>query len=399
MWLDDVQAVHQKLSPEQRLFFELGPDGYSGGVPVDVGADIDWPTVLALALQNRVEGILLAALTAEGLRGEVPPYVLSTLQRRAEISKARHGAVVDAFTELNTRVPALVRRLIIYRGLSFSTLYDDPMMRMVSDIDFVVLERDEGELRRALEAMGFELRPTFRGTTYVGAPRSRQIGCDYVTLDVHYEPLPRFQRSDLRSREEWLGRTRDFAVGEVHCQRFDPDLEVVTALVHLAEYASSWIHVCLEDDQRLIKYFDLELHCDAEPVDGLRAHRLACALGVEESFALGLAQFFAVRGALPRKLAACAPLLGALDECVQLLATPAGRIVALDVAPAERAFLTDRRARALQLVPESQRGRRAWHDPNGIPQTQQQPISSVLERVRIALSSGEVSRDASRDRP
>lgn len=324
--------------------------------------DVDWGEVGLLALQHRVEGLLHESLELAGCRDQVPVSVLSLLRRRAELAETRYRACYDVLVELARRAPDLVSEMAFFKGAGMATRYGSPAHRMVGDFDFIVSSEHAGELRALFGELDFWEKPGRNGPTYFGSALKPQIGSEYVVFDVHLDAPPKYNRPEPSRGALWLESAVPDALGEIACRRLPAELELLELLTHASEHALSWVHVCLDDDVRLIRQLDVELLCEQEPIDPAAVAALADRLGLAGELALGLAIHRSLRGALPAALEHLRDRADAVGDLVDVVALPDGRQELWEVPLHERAYRTDRGALALAMMPEGQRDRSHWFD-------------------------------------
>ncbi|MGW0998190.1 nucleotidyltransferase family protein [Streptomyces sp. NPDC002520] len=348
--------------------------------------DLDWARICLLAVQHRVEGLLMDTLDAVGCTDRTPPSVVSTLRRRAQLAEARTAAILAKAEEVHRRSPGCFDDLVLYKGITLAGRYRSAAHRMVSDLDAVVAEGDFERIRRALLASGFAERQGYRGSSFYAEPASSQIGVDHVMFDLHLEPLPRFRQEHLKGAF-WRLPHRSTEVFHLvpdvlEARRYGAAESVLLSLVYLAEHAASWIHACFEDDIRLVKMLDVELLCAQESVSGADVRGLAEEGRVLGATLLGAALLVAVRGAMPASLA---PLLGdigdpaGLTDLLDLVALPDGTLARWPMSVDERVFRTDRSGLALGMAPGGRQSRRDWHDPHGLLLTDREQVSAIME--------------------
>jgi putative nucleotidyltransferase-like protein len=330
-------------------------------LPKDV-LELDWAEILLLAVQHRIEGILEEALKIADCADQVPPSVLSLLRRRADLAEARYVACYDALVELNSIAPSVVAGLVFFKGATIAPLYNAPHHRMLGDFDFIVQSHAFSGLRAAFDQLGYWEKPGRNGPTYFGDAKNPRSGCEYVAFDVHLDAPPKYNRTDSSVHELWRSRTEPHVLGEVDCRKLDNHLELLELLVHLSEHTGSWIHVCLDDDIRLIRILDIELICSGGDINGAQVRELAAEFGLEGELALGLGQLLAVRGELPAVLRDLHWLAEAAAELVDAIALPDGRIETWRTPIGQRAFDTRRSTQALSMMPPESRHRNHWFD-------------------------------------
>ncbi|GAA4929067.1 hypothetical protein GCM10025331_10970 [Actinoplanes utahensis] len=353
--------------------------------------ELNWPEIGVLALQHRVEGLLCAALTEAGCADQVPASVLSMLRRQAARAEARYRTCHDALAELAGRAPNLVSELVFFKGAGIATRYESRAHRMLGDFDLIVAEDRADELRRHLLELGFWEKPGRNGPTYFrNTSDLPEAGVEPACFDVHVDAPPKYNRTEVTRGPLWLSSTEPSVLGGIACRRLPVEMEIVELISHSSEHALSWIHVCVDDDVRMIRHLDVELLCEQEQVDAGRVGKLAQELGLTGEFALGLAVHEALRGGLPPVLEPLRPLVEPVRDLVDVVALPDGRLETWPVPLAERAFRTDRGALALAMMPDGRRHRDQWfHWRQGLLEGSED-VAAIAhraeERVRSVLA-------------
>lgn len=349
---------------------------------------LNWPEIGVLALQHRVEGLLVSALEAAGHAGQVSASVLSMLRRQAARAEARYGACYEALVQLAERAPDLVAHLVFFKGAGLAARYGSRSHRMLGDFDLIVAEDRADELRRHVLELGFWEKPGRNGPTYFRNTSDLPVaGVEPACFDVHVEAPPKYNRTEVTSGPLWLSMAEPAELGGIPCRRLPVEMELVELIVHASEHALSWIHVCVDDDVRMIRHLDIELLCDQEPIEAGRIAKLAQELGLTAEFALGLAIHDAVRGQLPPALESLRPMAEAVHDLVDLVAMPDGGVRTWSVPLVERAFRTDRGALALAMMPADKQHRDQWfHWSKGLLEGREN-VAQIAHRADERLAS------------
>jgi Uncharacterised nucleotidyltransferase len=348
--------------------------------------EVDWARVSALAIQHRVEGILIEAAELAGFDDQIPPSLLSTLRRRADLAEARQWALSESFRRLAEVELLPVSDLIVYKGMHLVGMYEKPRHRMVSDLDLMVPPEALPAIADGFASAGYRERITPSGPAFIGPSPTPQIGCEFVSFDLHVDPFPRFRRLPTYPMMDWYESSSRFELAGIPCRTLGADLELLVALVYLGEHAVSWIHACLDDDVRLIKVLDVELLCASAQVDVSAFWRLVENLKLEGSVALGLAVVMAIRRGLPPTLLPLLWTAEAVGDLLDSVALPDGKIGRWSRPFTARVFETDRSMQALKLMAAGRQHRREWHDAEAGPDTGAEDVMAVTNAAAERLS-------------
>lgn len=342
---------------------------------------IQWPRMAVLAIQHRVEGLVVDAVATLQAEDLVPPSTWTMLRHRTRLASARTEALITAVERVQGLDSTLFEHLILYKGMTMVGRFRKTHHRMVSDLDAVIHESQMDHAREALGRAGFVEKQGFRGSSFYAEPDRPQIGVDHVMFDLHFEPLPRFDHGPARNGALRDASREPFALAEgVTAVRFGIDESVLIALVYLAEHAASWIHVCLEDDVRLVKALDIELLCADRRMDATRVASLARTWSVLGSAVMGAAWVRMMRGQVPHRLQ---PILDGrdVDDLLDLIALPDGHVARWTVPAAERAFRSDRPALALGMAPGGRGRLKDWYDPKNLLPTARERVWEITDQA------------------
>lgn len=149
------------LSPEYRFLTRCARQNLSEGdlaaIDAIVVGPLDWGGVLHLAGWHRLRGFAWRYLRIHARRERVPDRV------RAELAPACDGDVergISIMEELATVLGYLAAegiRVMLLKGVALvSSVYEDPALRPMDDIDLLVGERDVARADRLLRSAGYE---------------------------------------------------------------------------------------------------------------------------------------------------------------------------------------------------------------------------------------------------
>jgi hypothetical protein len=179
------RRAHSILAEEDRFLLaaaRLRMDSEeTGGLRRLLGRDLPWERIVPAATRLGLAPLVYRNLGREGLREGVPPAALTALSRGA------HGAACLMAIQMDGlgRIVASLRRRgidpILLKGAALAvTLYDQPALRPMQDLDLLVHPDEVAPALEALEEMGLRGIPTQRGARF---------------YDSHHHAVPMIDRS------------------------------------------------------------------------------------------------------------------------------------------------------------------------------------------------------------
>ncbi|MBI3448525.1 MAG: nucleotidyltransferase family protein [Acidobacteria bacterium] len=170
-----------------------------------LGGDVPWPRVLGSAGRLGLTPRLFRNLTRPAFRGLVPATTMATLARGAHASACQMMFQLDA---VRTMVPVLREagvEPVLLKGAALAvTLYDQPALRTMQDIDLLVPEESVTAAVRALEGLGLRAIDSDRGPAFYrshhhAAPMIGMAG--RVIVEIHRGLVPPEGGLRLETRE------------------------------------------------------------------------------------------------------------------------------------------------------------------------------------------------------
>jgi hypothetical protein len=149
------------LSPEYRLLTRCARQHLSEGDLAAIDAilvgPLDWGRVLHLAGWHRLHGFAWRCLRIRGRRERVPDRVRAGLAAAHEGDAERGVRVMEELATVLGYLAAEGIRVILLKGVALVTsVYEDPALRPMDDIDLLVGERDVARADRLLRSVGYE---------------------------------------------------------------------------------------------------------------------------------------------------------------------------------------------------------------------------------------------------
>jgi len=158
--------------------------------------DLDWPTLVDVAVAEDLAPALAHGLGAAGWPG-VPPSARRRLTDDLAASRARHLLMARAAAEVLRRCAADGLDVIVLKGPTLAeSLYPDPALRPCADVDLLVRAADRFRMDVTLRALGhrrvadehsWDFDVAYDGATVYESPGG-------VRIDLHWTLLtePRF---------------------------------------------------------------------------------------------------------------------------------------------------------------------------------------------------------------
>jgi len=150
------------------------------------GPEDPWPRFRHLAKNEQVLASVYALLSRRDLLGRIPPHEVAQLRRYHQYAVLRNERIRAQAEEVAAVLNAAGIEPILLKGgvTLFDTLYEDPGMREMADLDVLVPPADFEKAESALRAVGFEETAGFeREKTFQAPPMSRPN--DLATVEIH----------------------------------------------------------------------------------------------------------------------------------------------------------------------------------------------------------------------
>lgn len=219
---------------------------------------VDWPAFLESARSEGVAALVHRALREPSL--PVPPAVREGLKSYYVLNSLRVASFLDGLSGvLREAAEAGLGVLLTKGGRLTGSVYCDPGLRPVADIDLVVRPADWRAFRRILEARGFiDASPL---PVDPERSRLRWIFTPYYSrgrlfLEIHFAPLG-FHMPLVDEAAVWAS---------ARIQRFDGAEARVLAPEHELAYLCA--HALQHSYSRLIWLVDIAEMCRREKIDG-----------------------------------------------------------------------------------------------------------------------------------
>jgi hypothetical protein len=153
-----------------------------------------WDQVIGLARRHSMSPLLYWRLQHQDCQVSVPPAVLDVLRNDYYAAKGqsmlRGKTLTRILSALNqTKVPVL-----LFKGAALAhTVYPDPALRTMGDIDILVRETQMELAQQVLEKLGYECQPEMPqrfnpfNTQFTGELAFRRTtGCTSTMVDLHW---------------------------------------------------------------------------------------------------------------------------------------------------------------------------------------------------------------------
>ena len=137
---------------------------------------VPWDNLAALAQMQGVAGLLYHHLKALGLLNNLPDYVIGQIDASYKKTKQHTLAIVDEMQRLSKRLENAWIHAMGLQGLSLLSVYRDPGMRFMSDVDFMVKQHHKERFKLLLRESGYQcLLPKYPDVLYKNS----------IKIDIH----------------------------------------------------------------------------------------------------------------------------------------------------------------------------------------------------------------------
>jgi hypothetical protein len=172
-----------------------------GGIEVNWGqfSDADWRHLAELAGGEGVSSLLYRALKEDQLWGTVPEAVRDALAKRYYADAAHNQLLFHELAEILGRLSQAGVPVIVLKGAALAfTIYTDPAMRPMNDIDIFVHPEHLFTAIGVLRSIGYEQQKITYHAVLTG-------GADgHTTIELHWLLLP--DLADSASLNDWFWR-------------------------------------------------------------------------------------------------------------------------------------------------------------------------------------------------
>src|SRR6266850_6399767 len=129
--------------------------------------EVPWERVIASASRLGLAPLLYRNLTKAGFRGHVPASAISSLGRSAHAAACQMTIQLGALKSIVEALRTVEIDPVLLKGAALAlTLYDQPSMRMMQDIDLLVPAERVGAALLCLERLGYRGAVTDRGADF-----------------------------------------------------------------------------------------------------------------------------------------------------------------------------------------------------------------------------------------
>lgn len=166
-WGEDPQLL-TTYPPEHDIVFSairraMSPDVSTGPSCGPTSDSPAWDAVANLAVQQGVAPLVYSGL--KSLPVEVPAGIAQVLRLSAvdAVVRTRPSLEMTLRRSLSALNAASVRPIVLKGAYLAHTVYPDPALRTLNDVDILVLKSDLGRASQALRSDGFLVNDTFEG--------------------------------------------------------------------------------------------------------------------------------------------------------------------------------------------------------------------------------------------
>jgi hypothetical protein len=149
-----------------------------------VGDKLDFPKLTHLAGQHRVKPLLYHNLVKYAPEAFGDPC-LEELQQQCRRISLRNMFLMKELVSITTMLENEGVQVISFKGPVLADIYGDLCLRQISDLDFLVLERDFQKATNFLVGQGYEMKIQVPWETHLTSP-SR-----VYSIDLHQDVVPK----------------------------------------------------------------------------------------------------------------------------------------------------------------------------------------------------------------
>jgi hypothetical protein len=242
-----------RVTPEAALLFltanVFACQEHAGRVGQLLCAPLDWPSLLALGEQHGVLGLLRCHLRGQGHWQRIPAQVRRSLDLWYHDARVMYVKRTHQLARLLDAAASAGISPVVLKGAAVApTVYPDPSLRVMADLDLLVPEGETPALLGALVHIGY-IRQEFFYTDDFNADRGyHQIlevpGDPTSRVELHWGLASRLERRNALSARALLRRTTwaDVVTLPNSIRRRARILAPAAQLVHLATHAATEGH-------------------------------------------------------------------------------------------------------------------------------------------------------------
>ncbi len=161
--------------------------------------EVDWPSLAERAFQEGLAPFLYGHLRGMGLIAALPPATATFLSRIYAETSLLNQHLIEALADLDKALSKRGLQVILFKGMALlRTVYRDPALRPMEDIDLIVRQGQTAPLKEALEEMGFAQKRLYpegfaKGILAIDVHRSftssERIGSREEVMDVQMDEV------------------------------------------------------------------------------------------------------------------------------------------------------------------------------------------------------------------
>jgi hypothetical protein len=279
----------ENLTPEQELLVQAArihlDDRAGSRLKELLVTNLDWGRILSDADHFGLQPLLLRHLHAGNLAAKMPVAVKNVLEgktRTAAIRSLTISAQIRRILETmhKKRIP-----IVLLKGAFLAhTLYGDPALRPMSDIDILCREKDLNKVREALMRMGIYRQGCAQSPYHeqlFGSSRSHlpsffDLSGKNMKLEVHVSIIPRELRNPRFMDGVWKEVSRSSLDG-IPFFHLSPEHQLIHLCLHLYHHMTVsraitlyWfcdLHEWIRNHEKALKW---DIVCDRPNNFGLR---------------------------------------------------------------------------------------------------------------------------------
>jgi hypothetical protein len=225
---------------------------------------IDWPDLAAHATREGIAPLLFSHLDRLDLLERVPPDARARLTGVARGAWATNTVLADHWSEATAALGAAGVESVTLKGMVLAhTVYPEPRLRPMADIDLLVRPEARTAALTTLQTLGYQT-PGPAADVHAAARSFAELVRDGTRIDLHWH-LARYLRFEGIVEVDHDGpwrRARAFAIAGGRSLALAPDDLVLHLVLHLTLGSDFARVLWYADIDAVLRHFEAELDWD-----------------------------------------------------------------------------------------------------------------------------------------